>query len=130
MPFARRFALSFAVLLAASAQLAAQDVSAASSSTEQAVPVAAIQPSAPQAELAPASLAPTVESARVGVKAPSAAPAPFAAPRRERASNSVVMMIVGGAVLIVGAVVGGTAGTIIMIGGGVVGILGLVRYLQ
>jgi hypothetical protein len=40
------------------------------------------------------------------------------------------MMIVGGAVLIVGAIVGGTSGTIIMVGGGVVGIIGLYRYLQ
>jgi hypothetical protein len=39
-------------------------------------------------------------------------------------------MIVGGAVLIVGAIVGNTSGTIIMIGGGVIGIIGLYRYLQ
>jgi hypothetical protein len=40
------------------------------------------------------------------------------------------MMIVGGAALIIGAVVGGTAGTIIMIAGGVIGLVGLWNYLQ
>jgi hypothetical protein len=37
---------------------------------------------------------------------------------------------VGGVVLIIGAVVGGTPGVLIMIGGGVVGVIGLYRYLQ
>ena len=37
-------------------------------------------------------------------------------------------MILGGAILLTGAIIGGDAGTIIMIGGGAVGIYGL--YLQ
>ena len=57
-------------------------------------------------------------------------PTPVALPRREHVGSNVALMIVGGAVLVVGAVVGGTAGTLIMIGGGVVGIIGLYRYLQ
>jgi hypothetical protein len=40
------------------------------------------------------------------------------------------MMIVGGAALIVGAVIGHTAGTLIMVGGAVVGLAGLYQYLQ
>ena len=40
------------------------------------------------------------------------------------------MMIVGGAALIVGAVIGDTPGTIIMVGGAVVGLVGLYQYLQ
>jgi hypothetical protein len=39
-------------------------------------------------------------------------------------------MIVGGAALLVGAVIGGNAGTIIMVGGGVVGLYGLYKFLQ
>ena len=42
-------------------------------------------------------------------------------------------MIVGGAALLVGAVVAGAAplsGAIIMVGGAVVGIIGLYKYLQ
>ncbi|MFI5246195.1 MAG: hypothetical protein ACHQQR_13260, partial [Gemmatimonadales bacterium] len=93
-------------------------------SAEQA---AAVQPAAAQ----PVSLAPLTESARVGVHALSpSGPAPLAPPRREHVGKNVALMIVGGVVLIVGAVVGGTPGTLIMIGGGVVGVIGLYRYLQ
>lgn len=40
------------------------------------------------------------------------------------------MMIVGVAGLIAGAIIGGTPGTIIMVGGAVVGLLGLYDYVQ
>jgi hypothetical protein len=40
------------------------------------------------------------------------------------------MMIVGGAAILVGAVIGGDAGDIFMIGGAVVGLVGLYKYLQ
>lgn len=40
------------------------------------------------------------------------------------------MMIVGGAALIVGAIVGDTPGEIIMIGGAIIGLVGLYKYLQ
>ncbi|MEP6491413.1 MAG: hypothetical protein ABJF01_01960 [bacterium] len=40
------------------------------------------------------------------------------------------MMVVGVAGLIAGAIIGGTPGTIIMVGGAVVGLLGLYDYLQ
>ena len=49
------------------------------------------------------------------------------APSREQ---SRAMMIVGGAGLIVGAIIGGTPGTIVMVGGGVVGLIGLYNYLE
>ena len=52
------------------------------------------------------------------------------APESSSASTSTAMMIVGGAGLIVGAVVGGKAGTVIMVGGGVVGLVGLWNYLK
>ncbi len=45
-------------------------------------------------------------------------------------SRSPAMMIVGGAGLIVGALIGGQAGTIIMVGGGLVGLVGLWNYLK
>jgi hypothetical protein len=44
--------------------------------------------------------------------------------------QSRAMMAVGVAGLIVGAIIGGTPGNIIMIGGGLVGLLGLYDYLQ
>jgi hypothetical protein len=40
------------------------------------------------------------------------------------------MMVVGVAGLIAGAIIGGTPGTIIMVGGAVVGLLGLYDYVQ
>jgi hypothetical protein len=40
------------------------------------------------------------------------------------------MMVVGVAALIAGAIIQGTPGTIIMVGGAVVGLLGLYEYLQ
>ena len=41
----------------------------------------------------------------------------------------MVFMIVGGAALIVGAVIGDDAGTIVMIGGAAMGLYGLYRFL-
>jgi hypothetical protein len=40
------------------------------------------------------------------------------------------MMIVGGAAIIGGAIVGGKAGTVLIIGGSAVGLVGLWRHLQ
>jgi hypothetical protein len=40
------------------------------------------------------------------------------------------MMIVGGVALVLGAVIGGGEGTIIMVGGAVIGLIGLWRWLQ
>jgi len=51
-------------------------------------------------------------------------------PGQARESQNVAMMIVGGAALVVGSVIGDDAGTIMMVGGGVVGLVGLYRYLQ
>jgi hypothetical protein len=56
---------------------------------------------------------------------PTAAPLP---PMRE--SQSVALMIVGGAGMIVGSLIDGDTGTIIMVGGGVIGLVGLFQYLR
>src|SRR5579884_2209213 len=45
-------------------------------------------------------------------------------------SENGAMMIVGGAALVVGAIIGGKAGTVIMVGGGVIGLLGLWNYAR
>ena len=44
--------------------------------------------------------------------------------------RSEVLMIVGGAIFLAGAIIGDDAGTIIMIGGAGIGIYGLYLYLQ
>jgi hypothetical protein len=51
-------------------------------------------------------------------------------PARARRSDSMALMIVGGAALLVGAVIGGDAGTLFMVGGGVMGLYGLYGYLR
>ena len=43
--------------------------------------------------------------------------------------NSVALMIVGGAALVVGAVIGDDAGTLVMLGGAAVGLYGLYLFL-
>ena len=131
MQFARALTTAFAVIVAASTSLAAQDAQAVAASTDQSTPVTAVvdQPATNVAPAAAASLAPTMANLSVGVHAAPSAPIAYE-PEHEHMRHSVAMMIVGGAVLIVGAVVGGTPGTIIMIGGGTIGILGLIRYLQ
>jgi hypothetical protein len=104
-------------------------------------PVAAQQIATP-AVTAPAVLAPAVAVAPttsvspritehvVGVQRSSALaqPAPTLVPQSRQ--SGVPLMVVGGAALLVGAVVGGDAGTIVMIGGGIIGLVGLWRYIQ
>jgi len=136
MPLTRRFMSAIAVLFAAAGTLAAQGTVQNASVSDPQVPAVAAPATTQAPVAAPAaeqmtSLAPLADKASVGVRQLSpSGPVPFAPPRREKVGSNVAMMIVGGAVLIVGAIVGGTSGTIIMVGGGVVGIIGLYRYLQ
>jgi hypothetical protein len=51
-------------------------------------------------------------------------------PQSANMGQSKAMMIVGGAALLTGAVIGGDAGTIFMVGGAVVGLYGLYQYLK
>jgi hypothetical protein len=50
-------------------------------------------------------------------------------PGVQRTSTDVALMIVGGAALILGSVIGDDAGAMMMVGGGVVGLVGLYQYL-
>jgi hypothetical protein len=120
----RTFTTALAVLLLA-APLAAQGVADGRSIQSAATAVSA----SPAAEPV-VSAGPTLSSASVGVRAvaPVGALVPTPAPRAY--AQSPAMMIVGGAALLVGAVVGGDAGTILMVGGGVVGLFGLWNYLR
>ncbi len=122
----RSFMTAVAACLLAT-PLAAQGVSDNSAQNAAAItaPVAA-----PSVAVAPAvSLAPTQAAATVGVRAYTTAPAPVTAPAPATGRNPA-MMIVGGVALLVGAVIGGDEGTIIMIGGGVLGLFGLWNYLR
>ena len=84
------------------------------------------------AALAPTAAGPSLQSLPAGVHR-QAAPrdsSAVAAPRGAGLGQSESMMIVGGAALIVGAIVGDTPGEIIMIGGAIIGLVGLYKYLQ
>jgi len=122
--------VAIAVLLFA-APLVAQDVSqgAAASNTTPVV-VAVPSPAPLEAAAVVPSLAPTRADAAVGIRATATAFVPVPAPEPDRVGRSPAMMIVGGAALLVGAVVGGKSGTIIMITGGVIGLVGLWNYLK
>ena len=122
----RTFMTAVAACLLA-APLAAQGVA---DIPVQGAAVATAPVAAPSVAVAPAvSLAPTQAAATVGVRAYSTTPAPVTAPA-PATGRSPAMMIVGGVALLVGAVIGGDEGTIIMIGGGVLGLFGLWNYLK
>jgi hypothetical protein len=99
-------------------------------------PVAAQQiatPAVPAPAVAAApttSVSPRITEHVVGVRRSIATeqPAPTLVPQSRQ--SGVPLMVVGGAALLVGAVVGGDAGTIVMIGGGIIGLVGLWRYIQ
>ncbi len=118
MPHPARYFLTLAAALCIAAPGAAQDAGVSSGS-----PATASQAS-------PVAPGPTLSGQTVGVR--QVATASAEAPRVQQSSNSrnVTWMIVGGAALVVGSVVGGDAGTIIMVTGAVIGLVGLFRYLQ
>jgi len=70
-----------------------------------------------------ATLVFAVSDTRTGLE-----PAPAAMIQPSR--NNTALMIVGGAGILLGAVIGGDEGTVIMIAGGGVGLLGLYRHLR
>ena len=73
---------------------------------------------------------PTLAALNVGVRA--VVPETTSAPPRGSAGlgQNEALMIVGGAAILVGAIVEGDAGKIFMIGGAIVGLYGLYKYLQ
>ena len=116
-------ALAFAAPLSAQ-QMPVTDVGTAPT-------VSAVQATTP----APAPLfGPTSESSALSMRVtPVTAPAPAAMtplPAQGSQSANVALMIVGGAGLVIGSIIGGDTGTIVMVGGGVVGLIGLYRYLR
>jgi hypothetical protein len=96
---------------------------------------AAQGPSAMRASAAPSAAvsgAPIASQASVGVQRLQPAPAPVGkpAPFRGDTRQNRALMIVGGAGMLTGMVIGGDSGTLISVGGGVVFLWGLYQYLQ
>ena len=96
-----------------------------------AAPAARAQSTAPAAP----AVGPTLAAAGAGVRAHVAAVsreealASATAPRRTFGRGEV-LMIVGGAALLTGLIIGDDAGTLIAVGGAVVGLYGLYLYLD
>ncbi|MDP1889607.1 MAG: hypothetical protein Q8K55_01840 [Gemmatimonadaceae bacterium] len=76
--------------------------------------------------------APVASQASIGVQRLQPAPAPLGkpAPFRGDTRQNRALMIVGGAGMLTGMVIGGDSGTLITVGGGVVFLWGLYQYLQ
>ena len=83
-------------------------------------------------QVTPAPVGPTMDAASVAVRQPvtKEARAPYAAPRRAGYGQPVALMVVGGAALLTGLIIGGGAGTAIAVGGAVIGLYGLYEFLQ
>ena len=134
---------TLAVLVALALTAAPARAQVADSSDVAAVapsPQPALQPPLAEgvAAVAPrpaADLGPTMDAAGVGARPYAAAhsaddEALASMRRRSQVSHSEALMIVGGAAFVAGALIGGDAGTIVMVGGAGVGLYGLYLYLQ
>jgi hypothetical protein len=84
-----------------------------------------------QQSLRSAKTGPTVQSAAIGFSAVDQnAELKAAAPLRRGAGQDVAFMVVGVAAMVAGAIIGDTAGTIVLIGGAAMALWGLYNYLE
>jgi hypothetical protein len=122
MSFIHRWSLTVAAALALATPVSAQWKPVANAAPVAHVAAAFAATSGP--ELAPmqSSMTPALEASVPSFVAPPL-------PGVERTSTDVALMIVGGAALILGSVIGDDAGAMMMVGGGVVGLVGLYQYL-
>jgi hypothetical protein len=130
MPVRRRFALPLALALSGASLAIAPAGAQRSTLAPDSLVVSATAATPPVAmqEAPPAPVGPTMDAAAVGVRH---APVTDAAPaRRAGYGQPVALMVVGGAAVLVGLIIGGGAGTAIAIGGAVAGLVGLYQYLQ
>jgi hypothetical protein len=134
---ARLAALSGVVLLSLSARPAlAQQALAqpvlAQQALAQPLGQGALAPRTPPADVeAPARAAgPTTDAARAGVTQQTSDELRPAAQTRRGHGRPMALMVVGGAALLTGLIIGGDAGTVIAVGGALVGLYGLYEYLQ
>ena len=76
---------------------------------------------------------PTLDAASVAVRPAESKELQLnaaAAPRRAGYGQPVALMVVGGAALLTGLIIGGDPGTVIAVGGALVGLYGLYEFLQ
>jgi hypothetical protein len=118
-----------ALLLCALTLVLRAPTSAAQSNTL--IPATPIPTTALAPEVERSHVGPTADALTVGVR-PVIVASPTSPAARSGAGlgQNEAMMIVGGAAILVGAIVGGDAGDVFMIGGAIVGLYGLYKYLQ
>ncbi len=83
--------------------------------------------------IGPRLLLPASDKTALGLRLmPASAPGLFMAPVQAQGGRRgpVALMVVGGAALVVGSLIDGDTGTIVMLGGGTIGLIGLYRYLR
>lgn len=120
----RSIAFASAAALVFGAPLRAQ------SADVTATPASSVAPAANAIEAAPANAGPTATAAAVAVRrANTEAPAPVPAAAGGQ-GRGTALMIVGGAAILTGIVIGNGAGYAISVAGAVVGLYGLYLYLQ
>jgi hypothetical protein len=125
----RQFAVALGIAMVAIAGPArAQDATLAPTVTSAPASAPASEPTASQ-PVATAATGPTIDAAAVGVRHVQAA-ATTAPARRAGYGQPMALMIVGGAAVLVGLIIGGDVGTVIAVGGAVTGLIGLYQYLQ
>ena len=90
--------------------------------------VAQLHVQAPTANRANAEVGPTLASLPVAVQA--SLPTASASPPNATTRQNQAIMIVGGAAVLVGIIIGGDTGTVFVVGGAIAGLYGLYRYLQ
>ena len=113
-------ALAFAVAsMAVARPAAAQSLALAPAPATSAVATPVAEP----------TTGPTLAAASVAVRH-AEAPVTSAPARRAGYGQPVALMVVGGAALLTGLIIGNDAGTAIAVGGAVVGLIGLYQYLQ
>jgi hypothetical protein len=126
----RRLTLVALVVAVSGARPAlAQEAAAA-----EVTPKAAAAPQIANAQAAsPAHVAgPTLEAARVGVRPLVQASTEKATPAAaaQNVGRPLALMIVGFGALLAGAIIGDDVGTIFMVGGALIGLVGLYEYLK
>lgn len=119
-----RLALPFALALGVASMAMARPAAAQSISLAPAPAVAAV--AAPVAE--PAT-GPSLDAASVAVRH-AEVPVTTTMQRRAGYGQPIALMVVGGAAILTGLIIGDDAGTAIAVGGAVVGLIGLYQYLQ
>jgi len=129
-PFALRAALAGVVLCLSAGTAQAQQALAPLAPRADVAVLATARDAAPTADTSRVA-GPTADAARLGVSQQTSHELTIStAAQRRNLGQPVALMVVGGAALLAGLIIGDDAGTVIAIGGALVGLYGLYEYLQ